>query len=89
MRVFSVNPITFITAKVAMSDTGTVIVVRANPDGSLLRLRDIGRVDLGSSSYSIRSGSSHTRMLYSPEPNASTCPTPSMRDSSSTMFSWA
>ncbi len=27
------------------------IVIRTNPDGSMLRLRDVGRVDLGSSSY--------------------------------------
>ena len=29
------------------------IVVRANPDGSMLRLRDIGTVELGSNSYSM------------------------------------
>ncbi len=29
------------------------IVLRANPDGSMLRLRDVGRVDLGSESYSV------------------------------------
>ena len=31
------------------------IVVRATPDGQITRLRDIGRVELGSSSYSLRS----------------------------------
>ncbi len=31
------------------------IVIRTNPDGSMLRLRDIGTVDLGSESYSIES----------------------------------
>ncbi len=39
----------------ADADEFAGIVVRANPDGSLLRLRDIGRVDLGSSSYSMTS----------------------------------
>ena len=27
------------------------IIIRSNPDGSMLRLRDVGRVDLGSNSY--------------------------------------
>ncbi len=31
------------------------IVVRATPDGQITRLRDVGRVELGSSSYSLRS----------------------------------
>lgn len=29
------------------------IIIRSNPDGSMLRLKDIGRVDLGSDSYSV------------------------------------
>ncbi len=41
--------------RLADADEFADIVVRANPDGSLLRLRDIGRVDLGSSSYSMTS----------------------------------
>ncbi len=41
--------------RLADADEFAGIVVRANPDGSLLRLRDIGRVDLGSSSYSMTS----------------------------------
>lgn len=31
------------------------IIVRANPDGSLIRLRDIARVELGSSAYTLQS----------------------------------
>jgi multidrug efflux pump len=31
------------------------IVIRATPDGQITRLRDVGRVELGSSSYSLRS----------------------------------
>jgi len=30
------------------------IVIRANPDGSMLRLKDVARIDLGSQSYNIR-----------------------------------
>ncbi len=41
--------------RLADADEFADIVVCANPDGSLLRLRDIGRVDLGSSSYSMTS----------------------------------
>ena len=32
------------------------IVVRANPDGSLIRLRDVARISLEASSYSTESG---------------------------------
>ena len=150
-----VNPMSFITAKVATRDTGIVIIgittarqfcrksritsitrhladatelgdiiLRAGSDGSMLRLSDVARVELGSESYSMVSdvsgseagligvsqvpganalevakavenrlehspGWSHTRMLYSPAPKACTLPTPSIRESASTIFSWA
>ena len=47
-----------ITARGRLSSVGEFeeIVVRANPDGSLIRLRDVARISLEASSYSTESG---------------------------------
>ncbi len=47
-----------ITARGRLSSVGEFeeIVVRANPDGSLIRLKDVARISLEASSYSTESG---------------------------------
>ena len=47
-----------ITAQGRLSSVGEFeeIVVRANPDGSIIRLRDVARVSLEASSYNTESG---------------------------------
>ena len=40
------------------------IVVRANPDGSIVRIRDVARVSLEASSYSTESGLNEKMRLY-------------------------
>jgi HAE1 family hydrophobic/amphiphilic exporter-1 len=56
------------------------IVIRANPDGSTVRLRDVARVELGAQVYNVRAGSTASRPRTSrstscPGPTRSTAPT--------------
>ena len=59
------------------------IVVRANPDGSIVRLRDVARVELGAQVYNIRGRTG--RQALRPSSPSTSCrgPTPSRRPAAS------
>jgi multidrug efflux pump subunit AcrB len=42
------------------------IVLRANPDGSIVRVSDVARIELGAQTYSQQGGSTASRLRSSP-----------------------